>query len=297
MDFRLFLAETINFNSREVIVPKGEVLYHGTVESFDKRKTTTAPYDNMFWTSDDMMIARTYIPSKSSYMSTSIDSLIRDEDHENIRKSLGLTQRIIKYAWEKQEEGYQKLKYWEEKHKGFIAKNKELEKDFTKYTDDFFQQWSVAEDNYRKAQKEMKWADHYLKLFVTHKMKQFGYEPTGYSKDYFTKIFTDDDGYLLPFSSKSVGKVLKVICKRDFKFYNYAYGREGDLMDVDYHKLDLFRKVEEKGYDGIIINDYAQSDYHGNYGHLSIGFFKNSMKDLTIKDIRNQTHPSEEEWK
>ena len=33
MSFKRFLAETINFNAREVIIPKGEVLYHGTIES------------------------------------------------------------------------------------------------------------------------------------------------------------------------------------------------------------------------------------------------------------------------
>jgi hypothetical protein len=298
MNFKKFYIEAINFNSREVIVAKGEVLYHGTIESFDTRKARPSAYDDIFWTSDDMKIARTYIPAKSSYMNTSLSSILRDKEHEGIRKSLGITPQIIKHSWLKQEEGYNKLKYWEEKYKEFNVRYKELERTkFDDLTDEFFSQWAEAEKNYKNAEKEMRWHDHYLKIFVIHKMKAFGYEPTGYSKDYFTKIMTDDKGNLLPMTNRSIGKVLKVICNRDFKFYNMAYGKEGDLMDVDYHKLDIFRKIEEKGYDGVIINDFAQSEYHGNYGHLSVGFFKSAMKDLTIKQIRNQTHPTEKDWK
>lgn len=297
MNFKKFITEAINYNSREVIIPKGEVLYHGTVESFDARKPHPGGYDNVFWTTDHMMIARTYIPSKSSYTNTSVSSILRDKDHDGIRKSLGITKEIMNYAWKKQEEGYKKLKYWDEKNKEFAAKYKELEKTrFDDLTDDFFSQWQEADNNYRKYQQEWKTTEHYMKMFVVHKMKTLGYEPTGYSNDYFTKISTDAEGNLLPRNTKSKGRVLKLICNRDFKFYNQAYQKEGDLMDVDYNKLSLFDKVKKNGYDGIIINDFAQSDYHGNYGHISIGFFKNAIKDLTVKQIRNQTHPDEKEW-
>lgn len=293
MNFKLF--EAIDFSSRETIIKKGEILYHGTGESFDIRKTHTSGYDDVFWTTDDLMIARTYIPSKGSYLNTSVDSIIKDEQNEGIRKSLGLTPKIREMAWKKQEEGYKKLIYWENKHKEFQSQYKKFgsKKEFD---EDFFNQWIDAENNYKKAQKELKWSEDYLRMFVIYKMKTFGYEPTSLNS-YFTHISTDDSGNLLPRKTKHIGSVLKVICNRDFKFYNYAYGKEGDLMDVDYHKVDLFRKIESAGYDGIIINDYAQSDYHGNYGHLGIGFFKSSIKDLTIKKIRNQTHPENKEWK
>ena len=133
-----------------------------------------------------------------------------------------------------------------------------------------------------------------MESFVIFKMKALGYKEK--YPGYFTGVTTDADGSLRPANYKSVGRVLKVICNRDFKFYDYAAGKEGDLMDVDYHKIDLFRQMEKEGFDGIIINDFAQSGHYGNYGHISYGFFKNSIKDLTIKQIRNQTHPSLEDW-
>lgn len=294
MSFKRFLE--INLNSREVIIEKGEILYHGTSESFDTR-TLKPGGDGIFWTTDDIMIARTYIPRNGSSSSTSLQSILRDEQHKNIRKSIGLTNKIISFAWEKDRKGYEMYKYWDDKYKEFSKKCKELESigDLDSLDDAFFVQWMEAEQK-RKESLSHKKAEDYLKSFVITKMKTFGYEPTGYSGDYFTKILTDNDGNLLPSSTRTIGKVLEITCKRDFKFYNYALGKEGDLMEPDHRKYGLFKQIEEDGYDGIIINDYAQSEYHGNYGHISFGFFKSSLKDLSSKQIRSQTHPSEEEW-
>lgn len=296
INFRQFF-ESIDFNSQEVIVPQGEVLYHGTLESFDTRKIRTGGYDDVFWTSDEPIIARMYIPFSGSYSNMSVDHILRDKDCEGIRKSLGLSNNIVRVAWQKHNIGYEKLKYWRNKHEEFQKQFQDYKKAGNyAMDDDFFKQWIEAEDNYKKAQQEWRGHDSYLKSFVVKKMKIWGYEPSGYSNDSFKRILTDREGNLLPANNKSVGKVLKVICNRNFKFYNMAYQKEGDLTDVDYHKIDMFRKIEKSGYDGVIINDYAQSDYHGNYGHLSIGFFKGSLKDLTIKQIKNQTHPGKEEF-
>lgn len=46
---------------------------------------------------------------------------------------------------------------------------------------------------------------------------------------------------------------------------------EGDLNDPQYNRFDWFEIMRRDGYDGIIIEDYAQSTIHGNYGHTSYG--------------------------
>lgn len=61
-----------------------------------------------------------------------------------------------------------------------------------------------------------------------------------------------------------------------------------------YHgKIESFdvRNIRPGGYDGIVINDFAQSEEYGNVGHVSYGLFAN--KDLHIKSIKGITHESE----
>jgi hypothetical protein len=52
------------------------------------------------------------------------------------------------------------------------------------------------------------------------------------------------------------------------------------LTNPDYHKRELFNRVKEAGYDGIIINDWAQSKNFGNVGHISIGLFPSGIKKV-----------------
>lgn len=161
--------------------------------------------------------------------------------------------------------------------------------------DELLKQWGEAEKNHRKYQNEWKRHDYYLKAFLTRKLNSLGYEVSKYGQ---VKRFLEDphNGNILPANHRKVGKVLKVTCKRDFKVFNYGYGKDGDLMNVEYHNTKLFKKLDEEGYDGVIINDFAQSSYHGNIGHKSVGFFAKAIPDLEIKQIRSQTHPKDEEW-
>jgi hypothetical protein len=86
--------------------------------------------------------------------------------------------------------------------------------------------------------------------------------------------------------------------KRDLKIYDATMGgkREPDLMDVDYHRHDWFQRAMSQGYDGIRITDYAQSIDQGNFGHLSIGLFQNTLKDVDIEEIDAQHHPLEKAY-
>jgi len=53
---------------------------------------------------------------------------------------------------------------------------------------------------------------------------------------------------------------------------------EGDLSDPTHKRIDLFRKAEADGFDGVIIDDFAQSDDCGNVGHRAIGLFERAVQ-------------------
>lgn len=53
---------------------------------------------------------------------------------------------------------------------------------------------------------------------------------------------------------------------------------ESDLTARQYHRIDLFRRAETEGYDGIVIDDFAQSDSYGNVGHRSVGLFDKAAR-------------------
>jgi hypothetical protein len=132
---------------------------------------------------------------------------------------------------------------------------------------------------------------------------KFGYEPTSthdYNNDYSWKLkwtFKDNEMVLLPANYRTKGTLYVIKPKRNLKIYNYAYGRsEGDLTNVDYNKINIFQTVEENGYDGIQIFDFAQVESEGNFGHKSIGLFKDTIKDLDVKIIKNVEHPNEEDF-
>ncbi len=294
------MTEAIDYKSgKNVTVHKGEVLYHGTGNTFDSRSPKPSGYDDVFWTTDNIMVARSYIPESGLSTSLSLRDIIssNDKSAEAMRKNLGLTDKIKQAASKKDQEGYKLLRYWEDKKAEFAAKWKEMEKlpnyDELPGIDTFFDQWREAEENANRYRKEWKHYESYLKLFLTQKLKNLGYEV---ANDSVKRVKINGKDEILPADKSTVGRVLKVTCGRDFKFYNQAYGKEADLMDLDYHKVDLFRQKESEGFDGIVINDFAQTSKYGNMEHISFGFFKESLKDLQIKQIRLQTHPNDNEW-
>lgn len=69
------------------------------------------------------------------------------------------------------------------------------------------------------------------------------------------------------------GSLFVVPFDPDWKLLDISTG-EGDLTAPSYNRLGLFRRAEAEGYDGIIIDDFAQTDLHGNVGHRSWGLFK-----------------------
>jgi hypothetical protein len=315
--YNILFEETIDVSKHETIIKQGTTLYHGTMESFDVRKITTGGYDEVLWTTTNLKIAKYYIPVVGGYtMNVDLERnitvpFLRKEEpwYSIVSKQLGISERIkdilinkaekIKeegYQWYLKEKEYKELSSKLETEIDAAYKNKDAEKqkELSKLQDENFKRWNEAEDKY-KSSPNIDYT-YFLKKLIADKMeKLFGYKlEKSYGDEKYKKIIQKNDE-LMPENYQDVGKVVVLKPKRDLKLYNYAYGRsEGDLMDVDYHKIDLFREVEAKGYDGVVIHDFAQSAKWGNYGHLSFGLFKNTIKDCNISSMQKQVHPIDE---
>ena len=135
---------------------------------------------------------------------------------------------------------------------------------------------------------------------INDKLSKLGYEPTSrddYTHNHSWRLKTTFNGIeqqILPANHRTNGRLLIIKPQEDLKIYDLTLGGEveGDLTDVDYHKIDLFRKVENDGYDGIKINDYAQVESEGNFGHTAIGLFKKTIPKLSIESI-DAVHPED----
>lgn len=306
------------------ILEKGTILYHGSSENI--KLPLKVGGDGVLWTAKELEIARMYIPVSGSTMHTSLDILINPKDKyaiENILPQLGIIYKDAEYtnnrltsyiipdiykeieaqAEKEDAEHYALFKEIDEIKKEY----KELEKTITqiktaeeakKHKADYdkmnvlLDKWSKLEDKQIELIKNRKSFDNAKKEIVKKKLLELGYKDE--DGDYKLKM----NGNKIIHSDENLkGKVFKLSLTKDLKFFDYAKDREADLTDLDYKKYDLFEKVEKEGYDGIRITDYAQSDYHGNYGHISYGFFKDSIKHLEIVEVIETTHPKSEEFK
>lgn len=308
------LAEAIDHSKRETIVPSGEVLWHGTAESFDTRAPRPGGYDGVFWTAENPLIARSYIPVSAGTTYASVYHIVKEFTRPvnyDWKEMLGITKSQLDKAWEIQNASYEKYqaieKQLEEARRirdnarkecsDLLLAGRKSDPKFDELKKLMLDSGQAAYECEQKL-KEIPYVsyDSVLEKLVALKLKALGYKSA--SDNYFHALneLVIRDGKLLPADFRENGQLLKVVPKRDMRVYNYAHGREADLMNVDYHKIDLFRRLEKEGYDGIIINDFAQVEKRHNLSHVSVGFFKHAVKDLSIKKVRNQTHPHVHEW-
>ena len=121
---------------------------------------------------------------------------------------------------------------------------------------------------------------------VKNNLKEMGYKP---DSDGFYDIIFDNEGNIASPEYSMPSELYIFKGKNKLKLKDIRTSREGDLMDVDYNKFDDIKKAESEGYDGVIINDFAQSKKQGNVGHKSIGLFESGYKKLekTKIDAKN----------
>lgn len=105
-------------------------------------------------------------------------------------------------------------------------------------------------------------------------------ETLGYKYDngktYYEIFVEGRDHHILPASYVPQGELYILLGQDDLNIYDYTRS-SGDLMDPDYLRVSLFNKIRDAGYDGIRINDYAQSKNWGNIGHVSVGLFPSGL--------------------
>lgn len=302
-------------DSHDLIIKRGTELYHGTVEQFEKEKAGTGGYDNVFWTTDSPAIAQTYIPVSSKYFLNSehISMPTSNENIQQFQKSIGIVydysqaefqgNRVTSYK-----EAPIFTEFSDKEHKArydavraytklndYQKKYREMDKANQDIPDGFFDEYRQAEDEYERLQAEDK--KYNLKKhkndYVNQHLMKLGYTPTdnGTDDNHSWKIHYDQ-GKIQPATYRSKGRLLIVTPKRDLRIYDNTLGgsTEGDLTDPEYHKIDLFRNAEKQGYDGIKINDFAQSNDWGNVNHTSIGLFKRTLKDLNFEETEAVHH-------
>lgn len=306
----------------DIKLNSNDILFHGTMEEFDPKNIRPGGYDGIFWTTDSSTIAQSYIPVAGVTTITDSRSLrlpntefahqfgLKYEDVEVKGGNVVSYRDLNPYFNEldqKKNDLIKEMIKWEN------IEN-EISKEITKLTEKLIDEGIRP----RKSKEFLELSDKYeaaydkvdeLKIeyqnlnieklknqFINEKMREMGHEPSEkhYDDNYRweVKLGKDDQGrsIILPPDYKEKGRLFVIRPKREMKIYDISTG-ESDLTDLQYHKLELFKEIENKGYDGIKIDDFAQHDKYGNVGHASIGFFKSSIKDLDMKVIDNVTHP------
>ena len=323
MKFLKLYEAFIQENEFLLIVKKGTELFHGTVESFDKKNIRPGGYDEVLWTADNSAVAQTYIPVSSTLYATTNSFVGPTKNQQTIQRQLGINYDYSQVEWngnrpssymtapcfkELSDEYYRQR----DKYMDLDAKYKRLKEEYIKKLSDMIESGINKEEyqKYTSQQREIldelkdeveisksEWYENKIEKnknkFVNDKLYSMGYKPTSeskYDENHTWKLKlnrVDDEEVLMPANWKEVGRLMIIKPKRDLRIYDYTLGgkRHADLGDLDYHKIDLFRNIEEKGYDGIRITDYCQSEDQGNFGHLSIGLFRNTLKDIEIDEI------------
>jgi hypothetical protein len=318
--------------SNDLIVKKGEELFHGTVEDFDIKDIRPGGYDGILWTSKYPAISQSYIPVSGSSMLTKTSYFHRPEFHENqrqLQRQLGFNYDYdhVKFddrnratSWKtplEWKEESDKAWHWAEAHRKLGEEIKKKRKEYEEFNNHFIDNHKTIQgeerEEFKRKQIELRkelfeleqkydeqskeWHDKgdskkFEYEFINNALRKLGYEPddtysTGndYSWDLKMGFDQNKNQIILPANYRAEGRLLIIKPKEDLKIFDYAKGRESDMMDLDYHKLDLFKKVEKEGYDGIRINDFAQIEGEGNFGHDSIGLFESTIPKLDIVSI------------
>lgn len=317
------INESVKYGQGEdKIINAGTVFFHGTCESI-QGELSCGTYDQVLWTTRNPTIAKTYITYSDRIRTVSTKNLayppMQSKEDKIFKNSLGIsydakykngllhTYKILspQYFIDLSEKRMELSKRFNQYFETIKAKETEYVRLLNE--DDSSQEYldKLEEEIYQMSYEfkqfklgEFRQYDFKLMInqWVNAKLIELGYKPESTSNpeaDYLWDLNYDDEGNIMKAGYKTKGRLYIVKPKRDMKMYDVSIG-EGDLNDVQYHSLDLFRQLEDMGYDGVIIDDFAQHRYVGNVNHISYGFFDSALKDLnTQKYIDNVEHPEE----
>lgn len=268
MKYLKLFEKFIQDSDFELTIEKDSILFHATGEDFEPEGLHGGFFDKILWTAEDSGIAQMYIPTSGAVMYCSAESIARpnkDSSIQQIQKKLGIEYDYSTVEWNRDRaESYKNAPIWEDPSEE--------------------QNWSKTNE--------------FKRTYIKTKMKEvLGYEP--WNEDHgdlsFAVYFNLDE--LMPADYKMKGRLFIITVEADLKIYDMTMGKkiEGDLGDLDYYKIGEFEKLEKKGFDGVRINDFAQSDREGNLGHTSIGLFTKGVKKCTWEILPNVVHPDDTE--
>ena len=319
--YKNYLYEAIA-KGQDLYLEPGTTLFHGTGEEIEGG-LGTGGYDNILWTSKSSAIAQSYIPV--SGITSRMDSQAFTKPSERLapfQKQIGIefdadydaygkatsyaiiSPQIFKDADDSRRQALRHLMDVEKstkaikeemqakyKNSGFVftpEQEAELDADVKK-EDKVLADLKAAEAAYQNSNAQL-----IKNQYVNQKLKELGYEPLekGHDENYQWKL-KESENHILPGDYRRKGKLYIIKPKRKMKLYDMAMGNEPDLTERQYHELDTFEWAMQNGYDGVKINDFAQTESHGNIGHTSYGFFKNAIKDLEMTAINDVVHPKE----
>lgn len=238
-------------------MPEG-LLFHGTVETIDG--PLRPGVDKVFWTSDNPRIAQQYMPASGS--SALFAAIPAYEREHHIRPS-------VNSPWF------------------------EFAKTVTGFSDGIFDVETDVRGRLQSWRIPKGWLTYEQAAKVLE--EKLGYEA---GKDHWVKTSFSGDGqikyhhadYLMP------GRLL-VTLSDGLRLQDLRRSTEGNLMDADHHLWALFEAANAFRHDGVIINDFAQTDRLGNLGHVSYGILPNHLPRLewvTIPATRHVLHTQDD---
>lgn len=243
------------------------ILYHGTCEDISG-KLRGGGYDNMLWTANRPDIAQTYIPESGATITYYPPKTEYDKNNRvRMYYSDGLEIEIMKMM------GYE---------------------------------INIEADNFRKIQSySIKKDGEYFETPTNSMLwdflqKELKYEMFDYQE--YIKLKIGQGSQILPADYKMPGELYVMFGAENLNLYDISTG-ESDLLDLQYHKLELFEKLingdildnDGNQYDGIIIDDFAQTERYGNLGHESFGLTPSGIKKLEYFKINATNHDWDEE--
>lgn len=318
--YKNFIYEAVQ-KGQDLYLEPGTTLFHGTGEEIEG-DLRPGGYDSLLWTTDSSIIAQSYIPVAGITSYTQTSSFTKPSKNlEDAQKQLGIV-----FDANYDERGHaksfatiapQEFKDANENNRKALRKLIELEKESNKIKEEmkirYKNKYEFSEEDKIQLDKDIETENNIIanlksaeeayrnsnpdvikNRYVNKKLEELGYKPSSkdYNENYQWKL-KEENNKILPADYRVKGKLYIIKLKRKMKIYDMAMGNEPDLTERQYHELETFQWARENGYDGVKINDFAQTETHGNVGHTSYGFFKDSIKDLDIKSIDNVSHPKD----
>jgi hypothetical protein len=246
------LAELARYDDAEAAV--GDFLFHGTIAEFGV-VLRPSPYDGCLWLAEAPTIAQAYIPAATGMMSLSVEAhelgnFVRPEFDGLPARPSGL------YAFALQ--------------MGFPPANE------------------IACDFLGHAQSFVPPADYPRYAAIVEKLTAMGYprDPRGGFAAWVNYERGEDSVEVIqPASYQKEGRLFIVDCVTELRLADLADPQERSYAESDSQKLDSFRRLEARGFDGVVIDEFRQSERRGDVSHRSIGLFAGALGKIRYEAI------------